>query len=243
MSPSRRLSRRVGEKREGGGEGLGVIGVKTFFGSHGSRRRAFGSPLHFLCAADVGQGGRRESARGESEEERERGREERGRVQQRAALSHSLGIWHMALTHSTACGRWGLSQCWASEAQPGGGEERRKGGGKGTCACLCVCVCVCVFGGVVFRPWHLHRCGDMEGGVSVCVTHVVLLTLSRPGWVYKCVQACLCVFLDLLKWRERLSGVEEGNYSCLVYLYWEEVCLNVVNDFLMTLSKMSWTQP
>ncbi len=92
MSPSRRLSRRVGEKREGGGEGLGVIGVKTFFGSHGSRRRAFGSPLHFLCAADVGQGGRRESARGESEEERERGREERGRVQQRAALSHSLGI-------------------------------------------------------------------------------------------------------------------------------------------------------
>lgn len=76
-------------KGEGGG---GVIGVKTFFGSHSSRRRAFGSPLHFLCAADVGQGGRRESARGESDGERERGREERGRVQQRAALSHSLGI-------------------------------------------------------------------------------------------------------------------------------------------------------
>lgn len=41
----------------------GVVGVKTFFGSHSSRRRAFGSPLHFLCAADVGQGRRRERER------------------------------------------------------------------------------------------------------------------------------------------------------------------------------------
>jgi len=133
-----------GEKREGG-EG-GGIGVKTFFGSHSSRRRAFGSPLHFLCAADVGQGGRRESARGESGGERERGREERGRVQQRAALSHSLGIWHMALTHSTACGRWGLSQYWASEAQPGGGEEKREGRGVArvhVCMCVYLWVCVC----------------------------------------------------------------------------------------------------
>ncbi len=236
MSPSRRLSRRVGEKREGGGEGLGVIGVKTFFGSHGSRRRAFGSPLHFLCAADVGQGGRRESARGESEEEREAREGGEGESSAESSTFPQSGD----LTH----GSHTFHSLWPVGPEPvlsvRSTAWRRRGekeeGWQGY-------VCVCVFGGVVFRLWHLHRCGDMEGGVSVCVTHVVLLTLSRPGWVYKCVQACLCVFLDLLKWRERLSGVEEGNYSCLVYLYWEEVCLNVVNDFLMTLSKMSWTQP
>lgn len=40
----------------------GVIGVKMFFGSRSSRRRASGSPLSFLCAAGAGQGSRWESA-------------------------------------------------------------------------------------------------------------------------------------------------------------------------------------
>lgn len=129
--------------------------------------------VHFLCAArqsgtrvdtrmhthshrvEAGQDARLESdpTNWESEGGME-GRKEGGRkegVQQRAALSHSLGIWHMALTHSSALwpaehqhsGRGGTGRDRGRKAPPflllASSLVLWKTGNVFTCV-LCVCV-------------------------------------------------------------------------------------------------------